>query len=304
MKSSPYDLMMKNMLRQFVLLIACMRPKQWTKNLLVFPALVFSQNLFYPLLFGKTFAAFLIFCLLSGSLYIVNDLVDLNSDRRHPKKQLRPLASGTLNKTFALFMSLLVLALCLAVSLLLGFSFWILVGSYLLLHVIYSFYLKQIVILDIFSIALSFVLRVFAGAVVISVPVSSWLMICTLSLAFFLGFSKRRVELVSFGDKAVLHRKALGDYSISFLDQMIAVATSSTVLSYALYTISEETIQRFHTTALKYTIPFVMYGIFRYLYLIYLKNEGEEPENILIRDIPMILNILLYILVTGMIVYL
>jgi 4-hydroxybenzoate polyprenyltransferase len=295
---------MKTWSHQVLLLIISMRPTQWTKNVLIFAALVFSQNLFDLVLLAKTLIAFVIYCLLSGSLYIVNDLLDLEKDRQHPRKGLRPLASGQLGKRFALWISILISVPCLLVSLLMSLPFGIVTGGYALLHLAYSYYLKHIVIVDIFCIALGFVLRVFAGAFVIGVTVSSWLMVCTLSLALFLGFSKRRYELVALGERAVHHRKALGEYSISFLDQMIAVTTSSAVLSYALYTISEETVKRFETTALVYTVPFVIYGIFRYLYLTHQRQEGGEPEKLLLTDIPLMINILLYLLVTGSMIYL
>jgi len=185
----------------------------------------------------------------------------------------------------------------------LSFPFGMVAVSYLILQILYSFYLKHVVILDVFSVASGFVLRVVGGAEVIHVPISSWLLICTILLSLFLAMSKRRHELILLEDNAVHHRKILYEYSPYFLDQMISVVTSSTVIAYALYTMSEETVKKFHTDNLKFTIPFVIYGIFRYLYLIHQKNEGGNPEMVLLTDKPLIINILLYGLVVGFILY-
>jgi len=285
------------------LIFLTLRPRQWTKNVVVFAALVFSHRLFEPEFFFKTILAFFLFCFVSGSVYILNDLVDLEQDRKHPQKSKRPLASGKLNPSTAITFGIIIMIVSIITSYRLSVPFGIVATSYLILQIIYSFYLKHLVILDVFSVAAGFVLRVVAGAEVIQVPISSWLLICTILLSLFLAMSKRRHELILLEENAIHHRKILYEYSPYFLDQMISVVTSSTVVAYALYTMSEETVKKFHTDNLKYTIPFVIYGIFRYLYLIHQKNEGGSPERILLNDKPLIINILLYGLVVGLILY-
>lgn len=280
-----------------------LRPNQWTKNLFIFAGILFSQNIFNFSLLLKVIFAFFIFCLVSGSGYILNDLVDLKQDRYHPVKSLRPLASGRLKKAYAISTLIIFIPFSLVVSYYLGKSFFLIVLVYLLLQAFYSFYLKYIVILDVFAIASGFVLRVIAGALVINVVISSWLVICTILLSLFLGLSKRRHELVAMEEEAQSHRKVLKEYSPYLLDQMISVVTASTVLSYTLYTMSEETIKKFGTRNLIFTIPFVLYGIFRYLYLIHKKGEGGDPENILITDKPLMIAIFLWVLTAGIILY-
>lgn len=280
-----------------------MRPKQWTKNLIIFAGILFSQNFFVLPMLSAVIAAFAVFCLMSGAVYILNDVVDAGQDRKHPVKSKRPVAAGALSvKRALLAMSALVVA-CLCASFYLGPYFFAAVFGYFLLQLAYSLYLKYVVILDVFSIAAGFVLRVVAGAIVIDVAISSWLIICTVLLSLFLGFSKRRHELESMDEDATHHRKVLGDYSVYLLDQMISVVTASTVICYALYTLSDETVMKFGTSNLIFTVPFVFYGIFRYLYLIHKKGEGGNPENILVRDIPMIIDIFLWAATAALILY-
>ena len=285
------------------LVFRSLRPKQWTKNVAIFAALVFSQRLFEPSFFLETLLAFFLFCFISGSVYILNDVVDLEQDKKHPQKSKRPIASGKLKPSVAIATGVIILMLATTIAFSLSFPFGMVAVSYLILQILYSFYLKHVVILDVFSVASGFVLRVVGGAEVIHVPISSWLLICTILLSLFLAMSKRRHELILLEDNAVHHRKILYEYSPYFLDQMISVVTSSTVIAYALYTMSDETVEKFHTDNLKFTIPFVIYGIFRYLYLIHQKNEGGSPERILLTDRPLIINILLYGLVVGCILY-
>lgn len=286
-----------------ILVIRSLRPRQWTKNVIIFAALFFSHHLFDRDFLINSFIAFVVFCFISGVVYILNDLVDLEQDKNHPIKSKRPLASGELKPVPAIVLGVIIMVAALVVAFRLNYSFGLIVVSYLALQVLYSFYLKHQVILDVFSVAAGFVLRVVAGAAVIQVPISTWLLICTILLALFLAMSKRRHELILLEENAVHHRKILYEYSPYFLDQMISVVTSSTVLAYALYTMSEETVKKFHTDNLKLTIPFVIYGIFRYLYLIHQKNEGGSPERILLTDKPLIINILLYGLVVGYVLY-
>jgi len=284
-------------------ILESLRPRHWIKNFVVFAGLLFSQNIFnFPLLF-KVIFAFLIFCLLSSSVYILNDLTDLEEDRRHPVKSRRPLASGRLKASHAILILIFLIPFLLGISYYLSLSFFFVVLAYFLLQLAYSFSLKHIVILDVFAIAFGFALRVVAGAVIINVEISSWLLICTILLALFLGFSKRRHELVVLEDGAQEHRKVLTDYSSYLLDQMISVVTASTVVSYALYTMSKETIEKFGTRNLIFTVPFVLYGIFRYLYLIHKKEEGGSPESILVTDKPLMVSILLWAIAVGIILY-
>ena len=284
-------------------ILISMRPKQWTKNAILFAALIFSQNLFHAQSFLRVLEAFILFTLLSGSVYIFNDLMDIEKDRCHPKKSQRPLASGKLKPTNAIIASILIGITGLVFSFLLNLRFGMVVFSYIILQLAYTLSLKHIIILDVFSVAAGFLLRVLAGAVVIDVPVSTWLLVCTMLLALFLSFCKRRHELVNLEAEAVNHRESLKAYSTYLLDQMIAVVTASTLISYALYTMSTETVQRFGTTNLKYTIPLVLFGIFRYLYLIHQKDEGGNPESIILKDKPMILNIFFYMIIVGLILY-
>jgi 4-hydroxybenzoate polyprenyltransferase len=284
-------------------LIRSMRPEQWVKNLFIFAPLVFSENLFAIGLVMKAVMAFLIFCLLSGCVYILNDIMDLEKDRLHPIKRFRPLASGQVSVTTARIFAFSLFGAAFVLSYILSTSFCLIACIYFTLNLLYSFYLKNVVIVDVFIVATGYFLRVFGGAKVIDVDVSSWLLICTILLALFLAFSKRRHELVILNQEATRHRKILAEYSPYFLDQMISVTTASTVVSYILYTISEETVTKFHTRTLIFTVPFVLYGIFRYLYLIHQKEGGGNPTSALFGDKPLMVNMLLWVLTAGIIIY-
>jgi 4-hydroxybenzoate polyprenyltransferase len=280
-----------------------LRPKQWSKNLLVFAGILFSQNIVnLPLLFKAIFA-FFVFCLLSGAVYMLNDITDVKKDRLHPVKSQRPLAAGRLRVSHAVLILIFFIAFALGLSYYLSLSFFLVALAYFLLQLAYSFSLKRIVILDVFAVAGGFVLRVVAGTVAINVEISSWLLICTIFLALFLGLSKRRHELVVLGAGAKNHRAVLSRYSPYLLDQMISVVTASTLVAYCLYTMSEETIEKFGTRNLIFTIPFVLYGIFRYLYLVHQEGEGGSPENILITDKPLLVAIVLWILTIVIVLY-
>jgi 4-hydroxybenzoate polyprenyltransferase len=279
------------------------RPQQWIKNLFIFAAIIFSQNILNLSLLGKTIVAFISFCLLSSSFYIFNDLQDLEEDKRHPLKSKRPLASGRLKKSYALFSFgvLGFLGLILAASL--NWPFLLISLVYFFLQVAYSLWLKHVVILDVFVIAAGFLIRVVAGGLAIKVTLSSWLLICSTLLALFLALSKRRHELVLLSKEASEHRPILEEYSPYFLDQLIAVVTASIVVAYCLYTISEETVAKFGTSNLLFTVPFVLYGIFRYLYLIHQKFEGGSPELLIIKDKPLLIDIFLWIVSAILILY-
>ena len=286
-----------------ILLLESLRPRQWTKNLFVFAGLLFSQNILNPPLLLRAVFAFFIFCILSGCVYILNDIFDLEQDKRHKVKSRRPLASGRLKIPHTILALAVMIPLLLAASYPLGLSFFLVTLGYLLLQAAYCFWLKHVVILDVFVIACGFVLRVVAGAVVIDVEISSWLIICTILLALFLGLSKRRHELMLLEEKAENHRKVLGEYSPYLLDQMISVVTASTVVAYALYTMSPETIGKFGTKNLIFTVPFVLYGIFRYLYLIHQTEAGGSPERILVTDKPLLIDIFLWVTAAVVIIY-
>jgi 4-hydroxybenzoate polyprenyltransferase len=283
--------------------ILSMRPYQWTKNIVIFAAIIFSCNIFRWNMLVRVVSAFFLFCAYSGCIYIVNDLLDIESDQKHPLKSHRPIASGKLTKSIAIWGAVVIGLSSFSIAWFMSWPFFLVALSYVLLQIAYSCKLKQMVILDVFSIAAGFVLRVIAGAEVIHVPISSWLLICTMLLSLFLALSKRRHELIFLKGDATTHRKILQEYSPYLLDQMIAVVTSATVLSYALYTVAPETVQKFHTSRLIYTVPFVLYGILRYLYLVHQKREGGRPEELLVTDKPLLINILLYGLVVVLILY-
>jgi 4-hydroxybenzoate polyprenyltransferase len=283
--------------------ISSLRPKQWIKNGALFAPLLFSQNLFNKPLLFKSLEAFFLFCLLTGSVYIINDLKDLKEDRLHPVKRHRPLASGKLRPSVGVILAALLLLISLGRGWIISLPFLKVMIAYLLLQIIYTFSLKHQVILDIFSIAAGFVLRVVAGGLVIGVQLSPWLFICTSLLSLFLAMAKRRHELIFLKDEALNHRQILKDYSPYLLDQMMGVVTATTVMSYALYTISEETVSKFHTTHLIYTWPFVLYGIFRYLYLVHQKVEGGRPEEVLLTDRPLLLTVVGWTIAVFLVLY-
>jgi 4-hydroxybenzoate polyprenyltransferase len=288
--------------RSYRALIGSMRVHQWVKNFLLFAALLFSQNFLNLGLLIKTVLGFIAFCALSSGVYLMNDIGDLEADRQHPIKSKRSLASGALPVRMAIGASVLLIAGSLGVAVLLDLTFGLVSAIYLALQIGYSRWLKHEVILDVFCVASGFLLRAVAGGVLIDVPLSSWFLICTLLLALFLALSKRRHELILLQDVANNHRKSLEHYSAHLLDQMISIVTAATLVSYALYTLSAETVAKFGTDNLKYTIPFVLYGIFRYLYLVYQRDEGGAPETLL-TDKPLLINILLYAVTASLILY-
>jgi len=278
----------------FLALLRAMRPKQWTKNLLVFAALIFAQRFDDPAAVETAVSAFIMFCLLSGSVYLVNDVVDCAEDRQHPTKRYRPIASGQLPIPVALVAAIVLAPVSIIGCYLINAPTSYVAAAYLVLTLGYAFVLKHVVILDVLAVSLGYVLRAAAGATAVGVVISEWLLICTILLALFLVLSKRRQELVGLEECATAHRPILGEYSLCLLDQMIAVVTASTVMSYALYTISERTVREVGSNRLMYTIPFVIYGIFRYLYLVHQRDEGAAPDQVLLTDLPLIVNIILY----------
>ncbi len=280
-----------------------MRPQQWIKNLFLFAALVFSGHLFNAADFLRTLFGFSFFSLAASGIYLFNDITDLERDKLHPVKSGRPLPSGRISVGAARAGSGILLAGGLAGAYILEPGFFKLLATYALLNVLYSLYLKNVVILDVMTIAAGFVLRVLGGAVIIGVPTSEWLIICTVLLSLFLGFSKRRHELTVLESSADHHRSVLQHYSPYFLDQMIGIVTASTVMSYVLYTISDDTVLKFGTKNLIYTVPFVLYGIFRYLYLVHKMEKGGDPTRLALSDRPLLLNTILWICAASYIIY-
>jgi 4-hydroxybenzoate polyprenyltransferase len=280
-----------------------LRPQQWVKNLLLFAGLIFSQNFYHFNFLLKSFAAFCLFCLLSSSVYVVNDIIDIERDRKHPLKANRPIAKGEIKISTAIFLFILLALVSLGFSALLSLPFALMALSYLVLNLVYSHYLKHLVIIDVMCIALGFVIRAVAGAVVIGVQISAWLIVCTILLALFLGFGKRRHELLLLDTQASEHRTILTEYSLYFLDQMISVVTASTVVAYAFYTLSPEVEMKLGTKYMDLTIPFVLYGVFRYLYLIHQKEGGGNPTKMLLGDTPLLVNIILWFFAVILIIY-
>jgi 4-hydroxybenzoate polyprenyltransferase len=287
----------------FVNLLVSLRPRQWTKNLFVFAALLFAQKLLDVPVLLRSLAAFAVFCALSGAVYLFNDIHDREADRSHPLKCRRPIARGSLGLPTAWTAALLLAAGTLAASWQLGPRFFAAAAAYVLVQAGYTLLFKHLVIIDVFALASGFVLRVVAGAMAISVVISPWLLVCTTLIALFLALCKRRHELTSLADGAQSHRKVLADYSAHLLDQMISVSAAATIITYGLYTMSEATVAKFGTAHLVYTVPFVIYGVFRYLYLVHRREEGGRPEQTLISDAPLLIGILLWALTVGAILY-
>jgi 4-hydroxybenzoate polyprenyltransferase len=288
-------------------LLQAMRPRQWAKNFAVFIGIVFAGRLLEPLALGRATLAFITFCLASSAIYLLNDLLDLEKDRQHPVKRLRPLASGKLPATWAIAAMCMLIPACAGLILLLyaipshhapdifaseggaNLLFALIIIAYLILQVLYSTFLKHVVLIDVFIIAIGFVMRIMAGAVVIPVSISPWLYLVTCFLSLFLALCKRRHELVLLQGEASNHRQILKEYSISMLDQMITVAVTATLIAYSLYTVQGQT----GNQRLVITIPFVLYGMFRYLYLVHMRMSGGSPEEVLLRDRHMLGTVLL-----------
>jgi len=284
-------------------LVLSLRPAQWAKNLFVLAPLVFGHLLGDPAAVGRALLALVSFCCAASTVYLINDLRDREEDRNHPLKRLRPLAAGTLGVPAAVVAAAILGAAALALALFLGRAFLLVLGVYLALNLLYTHWFKHMVILDVMSISLGFVLRVVAGAQATHVVVSRWLFLCTIFLALFLAFSKRRHEITLLAGAAAGQRKVLDHYSPAFLDQMINVVTASSVVAYALYSVAPETVAKYDTQDLVYTIPLVLYGIFRYLYLMYQKPGERNPTEAILRDPPFLINMVLWGLAVVWIVY-
>ena len=280
------------------------RPKQWVKNLFVFAPILFAGKLMDLPMLLTNILAFASFCCVSSSVYVLNDIIDVESDRVHKKKRYRPIAAGYVSIKQAKILFVFLIVLTAVLSSMLPVLFLITISAYLVNNLLYSFKIKNVVLLDVFSISIGFILRVIAGAVAIDVSVSSWMIITTIFISLFLGISKRRAELSGPNqDNLEKQRKVLSDYDVIFVDQLNTIAATGTIISYALYTVSEKAVNAFHSDKLIYTTPFVLYGIFRYLYLHQQKNLGESPTQIVTKDVPIIINSLLWLITCAVIIY-
>jgi 4-hydroxybenzoate polyprenyltransferase len=291
--------------RDFVQLL---RPWQWSKNLILFAGLVFSVHLLEAAYATRALVAFAVFCMASSAVYILNDVFDVNRDRVHPRKRLRPLPAGRISLPQAGVLCAGLTLIALIVGYRLGSTFFFSLGIFFLLNIAYSANLKNLVILDVLLIAMSFVVRAIAGVMALrpldpAIVLSPWLLVCTLFLALFLGFGKRRHELSVLEETASDHRATLGQYSRPLLDQLITVVTGATLIAYAIYTIAPATVTKFHSPALVFTIPFVVYGLFRYLYLIQVREEGGSPSRTLYRDVPILLTTLGWMVTVVVVIY-
>jgi 4-hydroxybenzoate polyprenyltransferase len=284
-------------------LLLSVRPGQWTKNLLVFAGLLFGLKLFNPSAVFAAGGAFVIFCALSGAIYLINDVADRESDRQHPLKARRPIASGAVSTSMAITTAIILVLAGLAAAFSINVRFGLVATGYVALQTLYSGPLKHIVIIDVLTIAAGFVLRAVAGAEAVHVDISHWLLVCTILLALFIALAKRRHELTLLADGATSHRPILSEYSPYLLDQMISVVTASTLIAYVFYTISPETQQKFATPWLGLTIPFPLYGIFRYLYLVHQRKGGGSPADLLLTDRPLLACVALWALSVTLIIY-
>ncbi len=286
MQGSKLELVRSN---PFIALIEQMRPKQWTKNILVFAALIFSMKIATFESATQTVTGFFLFSFTSSCVYILNDFLDLEADRWHPTKRFRPMASGVLHPTFALLFGIFLLLVSLSMGFYLNVLFGFLLCAYFVLNVAYCLKLKHIVILDVMTIATGFVFRAIGGGLVIGVPLTPWFLVCTMLLSLFLAIAKRLHEFKLAEDNGPVQRKVLKFYNTELLGQMSSIVTTATIISYALFTFTSG-----HTIQLMWTIPFVIYGIFRYLYLIYVEDKGESPDKLLFEDKPILLTVILY----------
>jgi len=284
-------------------LVEAVRPRQWTKNLLAFAALLFAKRMTDPTALAESAIAFGSLCLAAGACYLVNDVADAERDRAHPEKATRPIASGRLSPRAATVAAVVLMVAAVLVGFSVNYDLAICVAVYIVATLAYTFTLKHVVVLDVLTVAFGFVLRAVAGALAIRVEISVWLLVCTFLLSLFLAIAKRRGELQMLA-MAEEHREILGEYSQYLLDQMTAVVTSSALMAYCLYTFSERTVREVGSTNLKYTIPFVVYAVFRYLYLVHKRGLGADPSQLFLRDKPLLVCVILWAVVCGVILYL
>ncbi len=280
-----------------------LRPRHWIKNLFIFAGPFFSLRLFNLDNLFKLILGFIFWCLITSAIYLFNDIMDRREDSLHQNKKGRPIASGMLSEKIAYPVCFILAFISIAASVRLNINFSFFVIFYLLVNIIYSIILKHKFILDVMCIASGFVFRVVSGAVLINVGVSEWLIMCTFLLSLLLGFSKRQEEITSLGENASSHRIVLKDYTIGFLRQAPYVLVSAAIVSYMFYTVSTEAVRKFGSKNLIYTTPFVIYGLLRYMYVAYEKNKGADPTQVLFQDMPIVINIVLWVLVTAFIIY-
>ncbi len=281
-------------------ILLSMRPRQWTKNLVLFAGIVFSRHLFDRSLLDLSFYGFAVFCLMSGAVYILNDVFDRRSDAEHPVKRRRPISAGLLRTADALPFAVVLMTALLVVAWFLGKAFFTAAAIFTAVNVIYSMFLRNVVILDVFSISFNFLLRAVAGVAVLEprvpgIEISPWLLICTLFLSLFLAFCKRRNE-IEFLSEASAHRHSLQHYSVRLLDQLVGLSATTALVSYSIYTIWPTTVEKFGTANLVYTIPFVVFGIMRYLYIVYSRNEGGDPSVVLLTEKSILITVFLWFL--------
>lgn len=284
-------------------LFKLLRVYQWTKNLLVFAGLVFAQQLGDTSQLIRSIEAFVAFCLASSAMYVLNDILDCEKDRAHPAKRNRPLASGLVKRGEALILFAVLFTGALLVGWRLGAPFLATIMGYLLITVLYTLKLKDLIILDVLIIAIGFVIRAMAGAIALSVSFSNWLVVCTLFLALFLGLSKRRNEITMLEEGAISHRAVLQHYNLPYVDSLLVIVASATLITYTIYTCSPEVVTRLGTDKLYLTLPFVVYGLFRYFFIVHIKTEGGDPSMVLIKDWPMGLTVFLWGVTCLIIIY-
>jgi len=290
-------------MKKIRLLLLSLRPRHWVKNLFIFAAPFFSLKLFDPHNFSLVSIGLAYWCLITSSMYLFNDIVDRKEDLLHPEKKKRPVASGELGlgSAYIIFLGLSIISILFSIQL--NFYFSLFIIAYFLINIVYSLYLKHVIILDVMCIASGFVLRVASGAALISVGLSEWIIMCTLLLSLFLGFGKRQEEITSLQENAGSHRKVLKEYETGFLQHIPYVLVSSTIVCYMLYTVSPEAMHKFGSKNLIYTTPFVIYGLFRYVFIAYEKKKGADPTQVLFQDLPTVLNIILWLVTVGLIIY-
>lgn len=285
-------------MKKIYALIYSMRPHQWSKNGFLFPALIFSNNLFNLDKFILVVIGFILFSLVSGGIYIINDVLDYKKDALHPVKKKRPIPSGKIGRGQALGFAVLLLTFMPIIAYFkLSSMFFIVIVLYIVLQTAYSLFLKNIVLVDVFCIAAGFVMRILAGAYIIDVEISSWFVLCGFLLSLLIALGKRRGEIMLLGQSAAKHRNNLKAYTVPYLDNLILMVGTATFMTYSLYTMDNATLEKFHTDKLRYTIPFVLFGLCRYLYLVQVKKKGDTPETLIFKDVTLFITVLLYLLV-------
>lgn len=287
----------------FYKILISLRPKQWLKNVFVLPALVFSDNLFNSVYIIKAVTALLCFCAVSGAVYMLNDIIDRKKDVLHPQKRFRPIAAGELSVSLACFVGMLMSGIGVTIAFTLDFSFGWITLIYLIQNIAYSIWLKHVVLLDVITIAVGFLLRAVGGGIALQVPISTWFILCIFTLALFLACVKRRQEILVLKDDAVAHRTILGQYSLPFLNQVISILTAATLVCYSLYAMGVGDSQVLLSKQMEWTIPFVLYGLLRYLYIVYEDGRGENPTSVIFEDNPLKFTVIFWLITAIVCIY-